>query len=308
MRKRNCYQQSRKMEKKAHEILTIELAEEVESISQIMDLGSVNNVYDVKCKGGNYVVRINRDENKEFEFWKEKWCIEKVAKLNIPSPEVLKVGMKDQFPFMILNKIEGTNGSKCSANEKLLIWENLGKYAKIFHSIKEIEDLNIATDEFHSNWRSKLEYNINELSENDSLLEKKAFNNYEQEKIRNILIELRDQKFNEGLVHGDLCPRNVIYDNHYVFLLDWGTSGINIVPHSEIGLVQMENEYTENEFNSFLLGMGILPVEYKEIENEVKQLNLLDRLDKFRWADGSEIVEVDEYILKLRTAYEKLIN
>ena len=62
------YQQSRKMEKKAHEILTIELAEEVESISQIMDLGSVNNVYDVKCKGGNYVVRINRDENKEFEF------------------------------------------------------------------------------------------------------------------------------------------------------------------------------------------------------------------------------------------------
>ena len=70
----------------------------------------------------------------------------------------------------------------------------------------------------------------------------------------------------------------------------------------------MENEYTENEFNSFLLGMGILPVEYKEIENEIKQLNLLDRLDKVRWADGSEIVEVDEYILKLRTDYEKLIN
>ncbi|MBC6994937.1 aminoglycoside phosphotransferase family protein [Neolewinella lacunae] len=297
-----------RMKKIVNEIIKSELNEEVEAVSQIVDLGSVNNVYDVKCKGGAYILRINKDENKEFEFWKEKWCIEKVTILGVPSPKILKVGMKGKFPFMILSKIEGTNGSKCSTEQNLLIWERLGQFARKFHSINKIEELHITTDEFHTNWKSKLEYNIGELSEKDSLLKRNAFNISEQEKVKSILIKLKDKEFNEGLVHGDLCPRNVIYNNQLVYLLDWGTSGINIVPHTEIGIILIENKLEEKEFDSFLKGMGIQPVEYQKIEEETIQLNLLHRLDKYRWADGREFVEIDEYISKLRIAYEKLMN
>ena len=54
------------------EIVTSELGESIESVFEITDLGSVNKVYDVTCKYANYIIRINQDQNKEFEFWKEK--------------------------------------------------------------------------------------------------------------------------------------------------------------------------------------------------------------------------------------------
>ena len=161
------------MKKIISEIIETELNKTVDSISEITGLGLVNKIFDVKCKDKNYIVRINQDQNKAYEFWKEKWCMEKASSSSIPSPEVLKIGLFDELPFMVLNKIEGLNGSKCSPNGNLSIWKKLGRYANKFHKINQIDELNVSTDEFHPNWLSKLEYNIVQLSLGDSLLKKK---------------------------------------------------------------------------------------------------------------------------------------
>ncbi len=296
------------MKNNVHEILDSELNLKIDSISEIMDLGSVNSIFDITCKGESYIVRINPDRSKEFEFWKEKWCIEKVNSLSIPSPTVLKIGMINDLPFMIMNKIEGLNGSKCTQNEKIKIWRKLGEFASKFHSIEQIQELHIASDEFHNNWISKLDYNINQLSKNDSLLKRKAFTGKEQKSAQNILKTLKNKKFIKGLVHGDLCPRNAIWQNGKVFLLDWGSSKIDVVPHTEIGMVQMDNDLNEEEFKSFISGLGISNSEYKKIEKEIKIINFLNRLDLYRWADGNNILEIEEYIIKLRSTYEKMLN
>ena len=102
-----------------NQIIESELNKTVESISEITGLGLVNKVYDVNCQDKSYVIRINLDRNKEFEFWKEKWCMEKASSLDIPSPEVIKVGLIHNLPFMIMNKVEGSNGSKCSQDDIL---------------------------------------------------------------------------------------------------------------------------------------------------------------------------------------------
>ena len=220
----------------------------------------------------------------------------------------LKVGTINDLPFMIMNKIEGLNGSKCTPIEKIKIWKNLGEFANKFHSVKQIQELHIASDEFHDNWISKLDYNINQLSKDDTLLKRNVFTINEQEYAQNILITLKNKNFTEGLVHGDLCPRNAMWENGKVFLLDWGSSKIDIVPHTEIGIVQMDNDLSEDEFKSFLSGLGISNYEYKEIEGEIKNINFLNRLDLYRWADGSNILEIEGYIIKLRSAYEKMLK
>ena len=64
----------------------------------------------------------------------------------------------------------------------------------------------------------------------------------------------------------------------------------------------------KTNLNHFYQGWGISNYEYKEIEGEIKNINFLNRLDLYRWADGSNILEIEGYIIKLRSAYEKMLN
>ena len=256
----------------------------------------------------NYILRINKEINKELEFIKEKWCLEKATELKISSPKVLKIGVWNNFPYMIQNKIEGINGSNCTASQKILIWKNLGQFACKFHQVKKIEVPQVELNEFHANWKSKLKYNIEQLDKNDSLLERRVFTKLEHEKVKDILNKLLINNFEEGLVHGDLCPRNTILKNQFITLLDWGTAGINIVPHTEIGIILMENSLKEEEFNAFLEGLNIGHEDYKKIEGEIKMLNLLHRLDKYRWACEYDIENIKDFTTKIRITYEEIVD
>ena len=290
------------------EIVTSELGETIESVFEITDLGSVNKVYDVTCKYANYIIRINQDQNKEFEFWKEKWCMEKASSLNIPSPKVLKVGIAQSLPFMIMIKIDGENGSKCSPDRKLSIWNKLGSYANAFHDVAQIDKLRVPTDEFHPNWSSKLEYNISQLSSYDSLLRNNTFNKEEHVQCREMLKGLRRKSFNIGLIHGDLSPRNVIFSDEAIVLLDWGCSKIDIAPHTEIGIDQSDNKLSPDEFDSFLHGLKLSRHEFDKIRDEIDCIHFLNSLDVYRWAEGSNFIEIENYKHKLRIAFENMVN
>lgn len=288
------------------EILKEELNESIRIIKTITGFGSVNSVFEVNCFGGDYVIRINEEENRKLEFLKEKWCLEKAFDLGICVPKVLKIGTKGKYSFMIQNKVDGINGSKCNDEEKIKIWNDLGKYAFKYHQIERIEIPEIEANEFHKSWQGKLRYNINELNKEDSLLEKEILTAQEQQQIKKILSSIIDKTFKIGLVHGDLSPRNVIFNKQTVYLLDWGTAEINIVPHTEIGILIIEDEAKEFEFKSFLEGMKISRNKYETIAQEIKKLNLLHSLDKYRWADGFGVSNLNEYALKIRKTYERI--
>jgi fructosamine-3-kinase len=291
-----------------YDILEIQLSKKVKVISEIIGLGQVNKVYDVKCHNENFIVRINTDSDKMYEFYKEKWCIEKALALNIPSPEVIQVGVNKELPYMVLGKLNGLNGSTCTYEQKVTIWKNLGSYAKKFHAIKKIDTLKVETDEFHSSWSNKLEYNIIELSKNKSLIERGVFSEKQNEFSIQVLKQLKNTAFNQGLIHGDLCPRNVIFEKDLIYLLDWGSSKIDIVPHTEIGIVQTDNKLSDEEFGSFLLGLGLSRIDYEKIEAEISQINFLNCLDVYRWAEGHNLLETNGYSEKLLSAFENIIH
>jgi len=207
-----------------------ELGETPNSIVEIKGFGTVNRVFDVQTRKNNFIFRINDDLGKILEYEKEKYCIDQVSALNIPSPKVLKIGQTTERVYMVQTKLNGINGQICADNEKKEIWGKLGGYASKFQRIKQIGRDRSLGKEFHKNWESKLSYNLSQLNENDSLIVKGKMTAQEQTKAKKWMCELKGKKYKIGLVNGDLCPRNVIYRRGEVYLIDWGDSGNRYCP------------------------------------------------------------------------------
>jgi tRNA A-37 threonylcarbamoyl transferase component Bud32 len=288
-----------------HEIFSREFSEIILSVNEIKGLGSVNSVFEVHGRKGKYIIRLNTEE-KRLEYKKEHWCISSVRELGIPTPKVLSIGMLENFSFMVQEKVNGINGINYPLTKRRKIWEKLGSYVAIFQQIERIEDEEVEKNEFHKNWKSRLRYNLNELNEEDSLLKMKVFSKVEHKAIRIALSSFESIDFNVGLVHGDLCPRNVIINGDIIYLLDWGTAEINVIPHTEIGILLLSEEASSVEIKYFLKGLGLTPNKYMEIENELKTLNLLHRLDKYRWAEGQGISSIEDYSKKVRITFDNM--
>lgn len=290
------------MEEIISRIIKRELNDVVNTIIEIKH-GSVNKVFDVYCLKGNYIIRLNIEAEKAIHFQKEKWCYAKVSELGIPSPQVLGIGKEKDYHYMILSKIEGINGSTGNAQQKITIWKQLGQYASTYNQIKKIALPATKQKAFHKDWESKLNYNIEQLTEKDALLEKGVFSTIEHTQIKQYLLSLKPEKFNFGLVHGDLCPRNVILNDSMVYLLDWEMAKIGIIPHTEIGMVLIDETANPQEFEVFLAGMNLSKKAYHKIEKELRIVNLLSRLDLYRWALGRGITHKNNYIGKLQAAF-----
>lgn len=289
-------------------ILNNELGEQSVSISEIVGFGSVNNVFDVSGQSNNYIVRYNKDKNKDLEFLKEEWCINNVRELDVFVAKVLVNGIFDGFPFMIQEKIEGINGSNCNKQERVKIWKFLGECASKYCDIEAIEIPALTAAEFHDNWESKLQYNINQLSPKDSLLSDNIFSIEEHKEIKQGLISMKNKTYKVGLIHGDLSPRNVIVNDTSICLIDWGTAAIDIVPYNEIGIVLMEGEADEEEFKAFLEGMGISKEQYNEMELEIRKSNMLHQLDKYRWAMDYDVENINNYTTRLTETYKIMME
>jgi len=283
-----------------------DLGEEILSITEIVGLGSVNRIFDVKSENANYIIRLNEESQKQIEYRKEKWCIEKVSSIGIPSPKILKLGFKDGISYMVQEKLIGKNGKNCTKKEKEKIWNSLGIYASKFHQIKRIENKQVEDQEFHESWKSRLKYNLEQLNKEDSLLKNGILNSDEQSKAKMELSKLIGKEFKTGLIHGDLCPRNIIWNKESVYLLDWGTASTNIIPHLELGLVMTSGEANIDEIEYFKKGYGISNKDYQKIENEIRLINFLHRLDIYRWAEDYAIENIEEYEKKIRETFEKL--
>lgn len=53
--------------------------------------------------------------------------------------------------------------------------------------------------------------------------------------------------------------------------------------------------------------MEISKKKYEEIEREIRLLNILHRLDKYRWATEYDVEHLKKYTDKLKQAYMKMV-
>ena len=281
----------------------------------ILRRGSVNKVFIVETTGTKLVVRLSDNTESLEEYEKEAWCIDRAAVLSVPVATVLDVGVIEQHAYMIQSYVEGVEGTD-SLFPRSHIWRQLGKYARLIHSIGVagfgLKLSGLTQGNSRESWLQYLNYNIESLDEHDELVKLKVLTPPQSKIIRGIFEELKGHSLEFGLNHGDLSLKNVIVNDGNVHLIDWGSAEASIVPHHD--LIQMlkmnmlESDPDDGEIQSFLHGYGISQSEFAQMLPTLESLLLLRAFDKLRWALDRGIDWLESYIIHARQAVERKLT
>ena len=282
-------------------------------IVPVLGRGSVNKVFIVEAPNTKLVVRMDDQTESLKEYTKEAWCIDKAAVRGVPVTTVLDVGVIEEHAYIIQTYIAGDEG-RDSQFPRNHIWRQLGRYARLIHSIEvagfglKLQDL--TQGDSRESWLEYLNYNIESLNENDELIKLEVVTQSQSKVIRAIFGDLKRKTFNFGLNHGDLSLKNVIVDESgKVNLLDWGSAEASIVPHHD--LIQMlkmnmlENDPDDAAIQSFLDGYGISQSEFEQMRPTLESLLLLRAFDKLRWAIDWCIEGLESYMTHAKRAMER---
>jgi len=243
------------------------------------------------------------------EYEKEKWAAERASEKQIPTPQILKIGLFESRAFSIQTFVEGVEGRRFSG-DKTFIWKRFGEYAKRLHGVRvggfglSFSDMTAGGSE--ALWRRYLFYNIESLNERDELLKLCVLTPVQSKTARGIFENLETRDFKFGLNHGDFSLKNaIVNDAGKVHPIDWGSSEASIVPHHELIQllrVQMqENEPGETELAAFLEGYGIDAAEYAKMLPDLQALSLLRAFDKLRWALDRKVSNLNDYVSIAKT-------
>lgn len=250
-------------------------------------LGSVNHVFVLGTDPQRYVVRLPIDELRHDEFGVEQWCLKEAPKHGIPSPRVIARGDVSGTPYLVLVYVDG---ARCDEQCDLEVWETLGRYGQLAHTI----DYTAGPDQLFTRfgrdpddaWRRHLHYNLEQLTETDHLIALGVYPSTKQQRIRAMVNELLTHNFVHGLRHGDLAPRNLLMSvDDGPVLLDWGQATVGPIPHGDLLAAMrshlVEGQPTAEELDVFSLALG---TPLREIRDVLEHLLVVDALDRVRWA------------------------
>jgi len=292
----------------ASRITSSVLNEPLAEVTPVVGKGSVNKVFIVEAVNHKVVIRMSDRGDALDKYTKEAWCIEHAAARGVPVPSVISVGRCEGNAYMIQSYIAGDDGIDSPA-PKLGIWRELGKYAKLIHSIgvhgfgERLSD--ITGGDARKSWLRYLESNIEHLTENDPLIKLKVLTRLQSKLIRDAFADLREREFTFGLIHGDIALRNTIVDKRGgVHLLDWGSAEAGIVPHHDLiemlMMNMMEGVPEDAQIQAFFDGYGISPAEFKQMTPELESMLVLRALNSLRWAIDSNADDLDRCVFHAR--------
>lgn len=274
---------------------------EASSWREIVGIGEVNHVFVLETPEGDLVVRFHRDPLDTDDYSKEEWCLRSLPAEGIPTPEFIARGRLDGQSYMVQRFVAGTGGDDVRSDH---LWRQLGRYARTINEISLDES---APDslfprfgrDLHSNWTKHIDYNIGELSQDDSLLSAGVYEPGGQVKLIRLFQWLAEKVPGFGLTHGDLVPKNVILpDSGLPVVLDWGSASAGPVPNSDYARIHFAPEsegYTEADTRAFADGYGI-PLE--SILQILQAQRVLDSVDVCRWAIDNRPDRLDAYVMR----------
>ena len=292
------------------------LNEPLVEVTPLLGKGRSNKVFIVEATNHKVVIRMSDRDDAFDEYTKEAWCIERAAARGVSVPSVISVGRFEANAYLVQSYIAGDNGIDSRA-PKAGIWRQLGKYAKLIHSIgvpgfgRTLPE--ITEGDARKSWLRCLEYNIESLTQNDPLIKLKVLTQFQSKRIRDVFAGLRGREFTFGLNHGDIALQNTIVDKRgKVHLIDWGSAEAGIVPHHD--LIQMlmmnitEGNPDDAQIAAFLDGYGISPVEFQRMMPELEKLLVLLAFNDVRGAIDSNAEELERFVFHARGCASYLLR
>lgn len=291
------------------------LGEAVVRVTPVVGRGSVNQVFVVEAESRTVVVRAGARDGAAEEYAKEVWCIERAAARGVPVPAVIATGRSGAHAYIVLTYIAGVEGREGAA-PKTRIWRELGRYARLIHSIDApgfgLGLTEITGGDARRSWRRHVEYNVESLNEDDPLIGLGVLTPRQSGAVRRVFAGLLRREFTFGLNHGDLSLKNtVVGAGGRVYLLDWGSAEAAAVPHHDLiemlKMGMLEGEPDGGQLLAFLEGYGISPAEFGRMMPELEALLALRAFDKLRWALDRGVAELAEYVGHAREAAGRLL-
>lgn len=273
----------------------------LKNIVAIKGKGEVNDVYLLESYSNKYILRINSVHELD-RFKKEQWCYERTRENEVSGPQVYAVGKTEDFAYMLLEFIEGSNGEAIHAS--LSVWKTLGRHLKNIHNISTNgfgENLDDRQNGGRKQWTNYLDDNFKSLVDRE-FVELGIIDSVTSQKLAETIANLKQKEFVFGLNHGDYSLANVVVnelENPYV--IDWGNAQAHIVPHFDLSVILDESLSDDSpEFLALLKGYGLTFEQYLEIKEEIKAIRLLEAIDKLRWALERSPGDVEYYKNRIR--------
>jgi len=309
------------------EIFNKHFNDEAIGISEIIGKGMVSRVFKIETQDSKFIIKTLENESSTKEYNKEKWCLDQMKNIDIPSPEVYFVGTYENNAYIVMEFIDGECGTETKLDRDL-IWKTLGEYASKINNIKvDGFGLDFNNGKFvngHTQtWEDYVDYNLSMLTDDDVFIEKRIYSLEQRDKIKNIFNELKNN-ISLALSHSDLSPRNVIIRNGRVYLYDFGAAFVTIkfyydmitllksqimINIPEILESDIHGVASDKQFEEFLNGYGVSLGEYKN-KHEVKThaVLLLDAFDKLRWAVDKSPISVKGLTIYAKKVVEIMLR
>ena len=257
-----------------------------EHIEQILDKGKVNQVFKVVIDGTQYIFRINKkDYIKTYQ--KEFFCIKKATEVKIQTSKAYFVGVEDENSYMILDYIEGINGSDLPEEKHNDVYRQLGTYASKFNEIEldgfGREDVEDESKGFTKNWHTFHKETMDSIFGSGILIDEKVLTKEQSDLIKERLSEMESWNASPRLCHGNLHITNtIVTPDKKVFVIDWGNGAGNLAPHVDLAdlIAWKDRKYLDY----FLEGYGMNKEEFNEIEHDVHNLLIIQLLNVIKYA------------------------
>jgi hygromycin-B 4-O-kinase len=242
--------------------------------------GHTNFVFEATARNKSYIVRIATKRSRLNDFIKEQWAVEHAQKKGVPVAEILEVGCDViGLPYMLQKKLNGEEA--VHHPERFRILQELGKFARIIHSIPT------------THFGNEFDWNRNKLSKNQTwksflheewkirhrlnVLEKYGLMKSSQLKKLNALVSrMENWEEKPTLSHGDLRLKNVIVNRKgkFIGLIDWENCISTIAPYWDLSIAL--HDLSIDAKMQFLKGYGTRPGEMKRLSPFLKAINVLN--------------------------------
>jgi aminoglycoside phosphotransferase (APT) family kinase protein len=247
--------------------------------------GSVNRTYRVARPGGDVVVRIPVDPRREDEFPVEEWAAAAAARAGIPVPAVLERGVEDGVPYLVQEHVPP------HAVPVAEPWTELGRLARAVGRV-DLADAPASLftrfgRDLGAAWDAHVAYGLASLDGDDPLLRDGAYPADAAPWLRERFAALAGTRFDHGLAHGDLAPRNLLSrgPDAAPVLLDWGAAETGPTPWTDARRVtawtRLDGSVTAAEHDAFMAAAGL---DGAAAQRTLVAMTALHLVDVTRWA------------------------
>jgi aminoglycoside phosphotransferase (APT) family kinase protein len=237
--------------------------------------GQTNLVFMLESDQGSFVLRMDQQVDKLYQYRKERWAIDHARRMHIPVPKVIEVGSTPNgVSFMLSRREPGRLATSLPDTGGVL--RQLGQYARKLHE-GPLAMYGGHQDDVTAPWKTWPEFLEHEFKLDQRLKQLQALDLIDEAtaaQMADVVLQLGTSR-EPRLNHGDLRLKNVLVDGagRINAIIDWENAVAAPAPEWELALAL--HDLSIDEKDAFLDGYGLEAADLMATRAALAALNML---------------------------------